>query len=76
MKIEKLWVVVRPSPASELGDVCFETDAKGLAMQFKGGLAEGDVHALYTGQDEAEKEAKRILSASKRYYDALQEGLK
>ena len=33
MRIEKLWVVVRPSPTSEFGDICFETDAKGLALQ-------------------------------------------
>jgi hypothetical protein len=33
MKIERLWVVVRPSRLAELGDVCFETDAAELAKK-------------------------------------------
>ncbi len=73
MKIEKMWVVVRPSPASELGDVCFETDAKGLALQFKGGLDPEDIHAVYTGREEAEKEAGRVLTAFKKYDAVLRE---
>ena len=73
MRIENLWVVVRPSPASELGDICFETDAKGLALQFKGGLAPEEIHALYTSRNEAEREAKRILVASQNYQDAFGE---
>lgn len=71
MKIEKLWVVVRPSPSSEIGDVCFETDAKGLALQFKGGLSPEEIHALYTSRNEAEREAERILTAFKAYDAAL-----
>lgn len=71
MRIEKLWVVTKPGPVSELGDICFETDAKGLALQFRGGLKEEDIHALYTIHEEAEKEAKRILAAFKKYDAAL-----
>lgn len=63
MKITKFWVVVKPGPESVLADVCFEADAKGLARQFRGGLGEDEIHALYTGRGEAEKEAKRLLSA-------------
>ncbi|MBI4679167.1 MAG: hypothetical protein HY748_16450 [Elusimicrobia bacterium] len=63
MRIERFWVVVKPGPVSELGDICFETDAKGLALQLKGGLDEGDIHALYTACEEAQKEAGRILAA-------------
>lgn len=73
MRIEKLWVVVRPSPTSELGDICFATDAKGLALQFKGGLDPEDIHALYTSRNEAEREAERILVASQNYQDAFGE---
>lgn len=73
MRIEKLWVIVRPSPMSELGDICFETDAKGLAIQFKGGLDPEEIHALYTSHNEAEREAKRILVASQNYQDAYGE---
>ena len=73
MRIEKLWVVVRPSPTSELGDICFQTDAKGLAIQFKGGLDPEDIHALYTSRNEAERDAERILVASQNYQDAFGE---
>lgn len=48
MRIEKFWLVVKPQALSELADVCFETDAKGLALQFKGGLdPQGDTCSLY-----------------------------
>lgn len=67
MKIEKLWVVTKPGRESELADVCFETDAKGLALQFRGGLQPEDIHAIYTIREEAEKEANRILAAFKKY---------
>ncbi len=67
MKIEKFWMVTKPGPVSELGDICFETDAKGLALQFRGGLKEEDIHAIYTDHKEAEKEAKRIMDAFKKY---------
>ena len=73
MKIDKFWVVTKPCPVSELGDICFETDAKGLALQFRGGLEEDEIHALYTSRNEAEKEAKRILAAFKKYHSELKE---
>ena len=76
MKIEKFWVVTKPGLVSELGDICFKTDAKGLTLQFRGGLKEDDIHALYTGRDEAEQEAKRILAAFKKYDGKIKEGLK
>lgn len=63
MKIEKFWVVVRPGLESVLADICFEADAKGLARQFRGGLGEDEIHALYTERGEAEKEATRLLAA-------------
>lgn len=66
MKITTFWVVAMPGPDSVLADICFETDAKGLARQFRGGLNEEDVHALYTERGEAEKEARRILAAFER----------
>ena len=67
MKIEKFWMVTKSGLVSELADVCFETDAKGLALQFRGGLESEDIHAIYTDHGEAEKEAKRILEVFKKY---------
>jgi len=63
MKIATFWVVTKPGSESVLADICFETDTKGLARQFRGGLKEDDIHALYTKRGEAEKEARRILAA-------------
>ena len=76
MKIARFWVVTKPGPESVLADICFEADAKGLALQFRGGLKEADIHALYTGRGEAEKEAKRILAAFRKYENATQEASK
>lgn len=56
MRIEKFWVVTKPRSESEPGDICFETDAKGLALQFKGGLDPESIHAVYTACPEAEME--------------------
>lgn len=71
MNLENLWVVVRPSRLAEIGDVCFETDALGLALQFKGGRDPEEIHALYSSRNEAEREAERILTAFKAYDAAL-----
>lgn len=72
MRIEKFWIVVKPQQVSELADVCFETDAKGLALQFKGGLNPEEIHAVFTARNEAEREGARILAAFKRYASDLQ----
>lgn len=74
MKIEKFWVVTRPQSSSEISDVCFQTDIKGLALQFNGGLDPEEIHAVYTAMNEAQREADRILAAFKKYDAALREG--
>ena len=76
MRIKKFLVVTRPNAASTPGDICFETDAKGLALQFKGGLDPESIHAVYTARPEAEMEAGRILAAFEKYDAALKEGIK
>jgi hypothetical protein len=76
MRIVKFWVVTKPRAESEMGDFCFETDAKGLALQLKGGLDPAEIHAIYTVRHEAEMEAGRILAAFEKYDAALKEGLK
>lgn len=73
MKLGKFWMVTKPHPSSELTDICFEIDAKGLALQYKGGLDPEDIHAVYTSMNEAQREAERILAAFKRYDAALRE---
>ncbi|KKW22415.1 MAG: hypothetical protein UY62_C0005G0012 [Parcubacteria group bacterium GW2011_GWF2_50_9] len=64
LKIDKFWVVIKPSQQSSLGDILFETSATRLAVN--SGLKEKEVHAFYSGHDEAVQEAKRILDAFKK----------
>ncbi len=60
MRLDKFWIVTRPIESSELGDICFQTDINGLALQFKGGLDPEEIHAVYTAMNEAQREADRI----------------
>ena len=76
MKLDKMWIVTKPGPESEFGDVCFETDAKGFALQLKGGLDSTEIHAIHTAHHEAEMDAGRVLAAFEKYDAALKEGLK
>lgn len=61
---DKFWVVVDPTPVSELGDVLFETTVRGLELQFKGGLAMAQTPTIFTDPGEAEREARRRLLAA------------
>ena len=67
MKIVKFWIVTVPRPESGLEDILFETDIKGLALQFRGGLREEEIHAVFTEKPEASKEAGKILDAYRAY---------
>jgi hypothetical protein len=62
VKIDRFWLVCKPSAFSELADICFETDIGGLYLQFKGGLDPSEILAVYTNREEAQAEAERILS--------------
>ena len=64
MKIDqntRFWVVTDAGPHAELGDVCFETDLRGLGLQVKGGLDLSGNVALYDNQDEAVEDGKNRL---------------
>lgn len=74
MRLDKFWLVTRPRASSELADICFQTDIKGLALQFKGGLDPEEIHAVYTSCNEAQREADRILTAFKSYEVAFEQG--
>ena len=43
---EKFWVVTKPSPVSELADVCFPCTFERLLLQGQGGLDEDDIRAF------------------------------
>jgi hypothetical protein len=59
---ETFWVVVKPSPVSELGDVCFPCDFKRFARQVRGGLDEESIVGIFVDEAKAVAEAKKLLA--------------
>jgi hypothetical protein len=60
---DKFWVVVDPTPESEMGDILFETSLRGLELQFKGGLTMERNPTIFTDHQEAKYEAYGRLTA-------------
>lgn len=61
MKIEKFWIVTKPTKVSTLGDILFKSDVHGLQLQFLGGLKSENIHGIYTDEAEAKQEAEKLL---------------
>jgi len=57
----KFWVVTKPTKLSELGDILFETDYAGLALQIKGGLRPDEIVAIARARKGALPTAKALL---------------
>jgi hypothetical protein len=60
---ERFWVVTRPSPVSELGDICFSCTYGELLLQARGGLEADMIVGIYADETEARNEAARLLGA-------------
>ena len=58
---DRFWVVTRPSAVSDVNDICFESDLRGLTLQVRGGLDLGENVAIYDDHDEAVEDAKNRL---------------
>ncbi|MBI2192050.1 MAG: hypothetical protein HYU36_08705 [Planctomycetes bacterium] len=71
---DKFWVVVDPTPVSELGDILFETTLHGLELQFKGGLTMAQNPTIFTDQQEAKYEAFGRLTAMRAAQAVLRAG--
>ena len=61
MKVTKFWIVTKPTPVSELVDICFKCDLARLQGQFAAGLKADNIHGMYTKQKEAEDIARWLL---------------
>ncbi len=61
-KIDKIWVVTKPTEHSELVDIFFDTDFEGFIRQARGGLREEDLYGVYDDEAEAEGIAKGLLA--------------
>jgi hypothetical protein len=71
---DKFWVVVDPTPVSELGDVLFESTIRGLELQFKGGLTMAQNPTILTDEQEAKYEAFGRLTAMRAAQAVLRAG--
>ena len=58
---EKFWVVLKPSSASELADVCFPCTVGQLLLLGRGGLDEDEITGIYADEAEARQAALRLL---------------
>ena len=61
MRLDKFWVVTRPTAHSTLSDIAFETDIPRLFLQVQGGLNPGEIEGACTEQAEAEEMADWLL---------------
>ncbi len=64
-KINKFWIVLKPTKQSELVDILWQTDIQGMGLQFKGGLKPKEIKGIYTTKKEAEPIAKALLKKRK-----------
>jgi hypothetical protein len=75
MKINKLYIVTHPRPYSTMGDIFFETDVKGLELQFLGGLKATEIYGVYVDKDEANVAAAKVMTAYQNYQKQVGEAL-
>jgi len=61
MKIDKIWVVIKPTKHSTMRDILFHADMSRLRLQFLGGLTAREIVGVWTTRREAEKVAKSLL---------------
>jgi hypothetical protein len=60
---DRLWVVVDPTPESQMEDVVFQASLRQIDLQFKGGLTMDRNPTLFTDEKEAKVEGYGRLVA-------------
>ncbi len=70
VSIKRFWIVTRPTPLSELGDICFECTFESLARQIRGGLQEEAIVGMYLEERYARRVAERLLEARDREFQS------
>jgi len=58
---EQFWVVTKPSPVSQLWDICFAVTFGGLMNQVRCVLTEDEIAGIYADEDQAKDAAMRLL---------------
>ena len=60
---DEFWVVLDPTPASEMVDILFTTSLRTLRLQFLGGLSMKQNPTMFTDEREATLEAARRVTS-------------
>lgn len=78
MRVNRLYIVTKPTDISEVEDIYSGTDAAGFVLQVKGGLEADEIHSIYTNENEARAVAEELIAvrdAMLARIDAEPEGL-
>jgi len=62
----RFWVVTYPTPLSVIEDICFETNLRGLQLQFAGGLDSLDICTIENNESTARQAACSLLGVEYR----------
>jgi hypothetical protein len=57
---ETFWIVIRPTPDSDLGDICFQCDFEQFACQVRGGLHEDSILGIFAREQDAVELAESV----------------
>lgn len=60
-KVQKFWVVTKPTRRSTLVDILLYAEMKRMDLQFTGGLSGSEIIGIFKKRIEAEKVAKMAL---------------
>lgn len=61
MRLDRIWIVTKPTPESEIVDILFSSTMDELELQFRGGLEAKNIVAIYTEEPEARRIAEGQL---------------
>ncbi len=59
--VNKFWIVTKPSPVSELTDICSPRTYQQFMLQVRGGLKEEDIVGIFAHEDEARSMAMKLV---------------
>jgi hypothetical protein len=59
--VNKFFVVTKPSPVSELADICFSCTYEQFMLQVRGGLKEEDIVGIFIDDAEAKRMAMKLV---------------
>jgi hypothetical protein len=64
--MNRIWIVTTPRKSSVLEDICFETTAEGLELQFKGGLTAREIVGFFSIEKDAREVAADLIRSRDR----------